>query len=146
MIHTGETDRELEKTQKTLLQRIPLYLVFYTIVCSLNTLYTSPWRTDRSTHCTSMLFMSRLHLVANIFLHEEYLSVGYSARVCVSHSGLRTSLRTRSGRCWACLSTVPLLFKWVPCEDTFLRFGIEFLSRGIGNMYLRDGAKNADMW
>ena len=50
-------------------------LNLFTCVCSLNTFYTSPFRTDISTDSTSMLIKELLHKLPNIFL-MEYLSNG----------------------------------------------------------------------
>ena len=76
----------------------------------MNTCYTSPSRTDRSTGSTSMLIKELLHKLPNIFL-MEYLSNGLPvstpnrlsfAPVCVLVLGLGLTNRSQPIRSSAC--------------------------------------------
>ena len=92
-----EREREREYTETTLFKNM---LNLYTCVCSMNTFYTSPFRTDRSTDSTSMLIKELLQKLSNIFL-TEYLSNGLPVYAPVRpflRTGLRTGFRTRPNR------------------------------------------------
>ena len=118
-IRGRDRDRENTHTQ-TILKNA---LTPCTCVCSMNTFYTSPRRTDRSTivlQCSlrAPTLTPKIYSLWNIFTNDLPVLCTEPTFLC---TGLRTGLRirpnrsvrtdpvlgffSRSGRCWACLST-----------------------------------------
>ena len=64
-IRAGETGRQRQRESKTLTTLLEnntqSILKSVHCVCSMNTFYTNPSQTDRSTHSTSMLIKEPLH-------------------------------------------------------------------------------------
>ena len=94
-----QREREREKTQKTLFQNNALTQC--TCVCSINTFYTSPRRTDRSTIVLQCSLRAPT-LTPKIY-SSRFSTQNWPNRSVPTNPVLDFS---RSGRCWACLSTI----------------------------------------
>ena len=91
-------DRERERVQRRLYSKISL--TQYTFVCSMNTFYTSPRRTDRSTivlQCSlkSSTLTPKIYSLRNIFPNDLPVLCTEPASL---RTGLRTGLHTRPNR------------------------------------------------
>ena len=101
-VYSGETQREREREDtRTIFKRIlNLYATLYTCVCSMNTFYTSPRRTDRSTivlQCSlkSYALTPKIYSLRNILHNGLPVLCTEPAFLC---TGLRTGLCTRPNR------------------------------------------------
>ena len=129
-----QRERDRERIHRRLYSKNAL--TQYTCVCSMNTFYTSPRRTDRSTIVLQCSLKSST-LTPKIYSLRNILHNGLPV-LCTELAFLRTSLRTglrtrpnrsvptdpvlgffsRSGRCWACLLI------GVICRAPFILHGV----------------------
>ena len=91
-------ERQRERVQRRLYSKIAL--TQYTCVCSMNTFYTSPRRTDRSTivlQCSlkSSTLTPKIYSLRNIFPNDLPVLCTEPASL---RTGLRTGLHTRANR------------------------------------------------